>query len=323
MNTQNYEHIALCSPGARSVAGVWRKEFLLLGAVLALFLCSRSEGWATVAPYAVNDSGFSEFALVADLSNGGNFNLNQSTINGNTGVIGASSVNAANNDTLNGSLSYTTSSFDLKNTVTVTGKTFQDATLSSAFLSAENFSQTIYKFTPTQIITGDFKDGTLVGNGGVNVIDFNGNNAKGTITLSGGSKDIFYLNVSSNLNLQGVVLNGVKAENVYWNIINSQGSNLSGSLSGTFFAFSSSGQATSLNINHADISGAVFGGSLNMNNVTIGSIPIEGPSVLVPEASSYAALGAFSAFLAGSSLLRRWRSRQRGESDLPLAAAAV
>lgn len=318
MNTHNYDTTLLSSLSARTVSGVFRQGSFLVGAVLMLFLGSLSQGWATVSPTVVSDSGFDSFAL---MSNGGNLNLNGLTVNGNTGILGVSSLQGSNNDAFKGDLSYTTSSFGLNNN-TVTGKTAQDTSISTAFSSAQTFSSTLDNFKATQSTVGDFTNGvTLAGNGGLNVINFHGANAGGVVTLTGGANDIFYINVSSNnLNLSGVVLNGVKADNVYWNIVNGSTSNLTGNLSGTFLAFNNS----SLNITNSTLSGAVFGGSLNINNVTITALPVDmTTTTLVPEASSYAALGVFAALIAGSSVLRWWKSRQREGSVLPLDTSAA
>ena len=318
MDTHNYDIPLLSSPSARTVPGVCRKGSLLFGAVLMLFLGSLSEGRATVVAAVVDDSGFDDYALLAKA---GNLNINNLTVKGDSGFVGVSSLQGFNNDVFKGDVSYTTSSFGLNNNH-VTGSTEKDTSIATAFSAAQTFSSTLNTFKSTQSAIGNFTNGvTIAGDGGLNVVSLNGANAQGVITLTGGANDIFYINVSSNnLNLTGVVLNGVKAENVYWNIVNGSTSNLSGDLSGTFLAYNNS----TLSISNSTLSGAVFGSSLNINNVTITALPVDmTTTALVPEASSYAALGVFAAFLAGSSVLRWWKSRQREASALPLDTAAA
>ncbi|MDD5350389.1 MAG: hypothetical protein PHQ12_09285 [Chthoniobacteraceae bacterium] len=320
MDTHKYDSISL-----RTMLGTSLKGALLLGAAAALFLCAPSQARAVTAP--LDDSGFNGYALIFS---GGNFNISQTTVTGNSGFVNVSSIGGSNHDTFDGNLSYTKSNFSLgDNTkITVTGNTSLDTStaagsLSSALQSAQAFSANMLQLASTQTLS-NFTNGTLVSNAsGINVINLTGANAGGSITLSGGADDVFYINVSAmNLNLNKVQLAGdVKAENVYWNIVNGGNSNLSGDLIGTFFGFSNS----TLSFSHTTLDGAVFGGSLsNMDHVNItGLAGDDGTAALVPETSSYAALGVFAALLLGSSLRRWWLGRRRGENGLILDAASV
>ena len=274
-------------------------------------LLGLSEGRATVTPYAVDASGIQGFALVTDLSHGGNFNVNGTTINGNTAVLGASGASGANNDVLNGNLSYTGASFSLYSTVTVTGSKSQSFTLANTIQKASDFSRTIAGFAATQTYGQNDNVQTLLGHGGVNVIDITGGNVNGVVTLKGGANDIFYINVGANMAMTGVVLsNGVTANHVFWNIINGQNANLSGTLNGSFLAFNASGQATSINMNQATVNGNIFVAGLDANNLTLNGVSYSGAAVLVPEASSVAAMAAFACFLLGSSLQSRFKLRK-------------
>ena len=289
------------------------KGSIILGMVLAFFAAGLSEGRATVTPYAVDASGIQGYALVTDLSHGGNFNVNNTHVNGNTAVLGSSGAYGANNDVFNGNFSYNAgANFALYNTVTVTGAKAQDFTLASSVQKAADFSKTIAGLTATQTFGQNDNVQTLLGNGGVNVIDITAGNVNGTVTLSGGAKDIFYINVGANMAMTGVVLaNGVTANHVFWNIINGQNANLSGTLNGSFLAFNASGQATSININQATVNGDVYVAGLDANNLTINGLPMQGgasPSAIAPEASSVAAMAVFACFLAGSSLRRFGKS---------------
>jgi len=297
------------------------KGMTLLGMTLAFFFGGLSEGWATVTPYYVDASGIQKFALVTDLSHGGNFNVNSSQVNGNTAVLGASGASGANNDTFKGNFSYTGATFDLYNTVTVTGAKSQDFTLASAVQKAADFSKTIAGFTATvafdqngNAVVGNGSANNLIGNGGINVVDYYGGNINGTVTLSGGANDVFYINVGANMAMSGVVLSGgVTANHVFWNIINGQNANLSGTLNGTFLAFNASGQATSINVNQATVNGDIYVAGLDANNVTVNGLPAGGAvaTAMAPEASSLVIISALACCVIGSSLQRFLTSKQR------------
>jgi len=285
---------------------------VLLGMVLASFFGGLSEAGATVTPYSVDPSGIQQYALVEDLTHGGNFNVNNSQVNGNTAVLGASGASGANNDLFNGNFSYTGSTFNLYNTVTVNGTESQAFTLASTVQKAANFSKTIAGFTATvafdqngNTVLGNGTANNLIGNGGINVVDYNSGNINGTVTLNGGANDIFYINVGANMALSGVTLaGGVTANHVFWNIINGQNANLSGTLNGTFLAFNSNSQATAINISNATVNGDIYSGGLDASNVTVnGLVPLSGggaTTAVAPEASSVAAMAVFACFLVGS-----------------------
>ena len=317
MNARNYEITPAC--GVLRFSELCPKGWVLWGLALSLFLGGFSEGRATVTPYAVDASGLQQFALVTDLSHGGNFNVNNSQVNGNTAVLGSYGAYGANNDVFKGNFSYNAgANFDLYNTVTVTGTKAQDFTLTSTVQKAANFSQTIAGFTATvgfdqngNTLFGSGSANNLIGNGGINVVDYYGGNINGTVTLHGGAKDIFYINVGANMALSGVVLSGgVTANHVFWNITNGQNANLSGTLNGTFLAFNSGGQATSINISQATVNGNIYVAGLDATNLTLNGLTYGGsgsPGAMAPEASSVAAMALFSCFLLGSSLKRFWK----------------
>jgi len=304
MNTQFDSPKALGLVSGRPVLLAW---------LLAFLFCGLIEARATVTPYVVDASGFNSYAVLADLSHGGSFNVNGSLVNGNTGVIG-SSANGANNDVLNGNLSYSQGAFGLNSTVSVTGSKAQSFTLANSVQAAADFSHTIAGFTPTLTLGGDLNGNTTISRTtGLNVVDITGVNVNGTITVNGGANDIFYINVGSNFNVQGITLaGGVKASNVFWNLANGQSSNLSGNLSGNFLSFNGSGQASQLNINNATVNGELVAGSFNMNNINVTALAPAaggGGAVMAPEASSNAALRAFGLFLLGSSLVRSCKNK--------------
>lgn len=279
------------------------KRLSFLGLFLAILLGGLSVGHATITP--LDASAIQAYAVVTDLTHGGNFNVNNTLVTGNTAVLGASGASGANNDTFKGNFSYTGSSFSLYNTVTVTGTKAQDFTLASTVQKAADFSKTIAGFAATQTFGQNDNVQTLTGNGGVNVVDILGGNVNGTVTLHGGANDIFYINVTANMAMTGVVLSGgVTAGHVFWNIINGQNANLSGTLNGTFLAFNANGQATSINVNQATVNGSIYSGGLDANYLNVNALPAGAPSALAPEASSVAAMALFACFLLGSSLKR-------------------
>ena len=312
MHSQNH-----CANASRS-----RERGLVCA--LAFLLCWVADAGATVAQY-VDPSGFEKYALISDTRNNGKLNFNSTVINGNTGILG-NSLDGLNHDKINGNLGYSSSSFELEDGLKVSGVVSRDLTLANTFQKAADFSKTIAGFTPTLTIGSDINNGTrITGNGGINVIAMNGVNANGVITLDGSANDIFYINVKSNLNISGVVLShGVAANHVFWNIINGQSNNLTGTLNGTFLAFNASGNATQINLSQATLNGDLFAGSLNMNNVNINGLPSTSDLVgmaMVPEASTKMAMGLFAGLIFGAPLLRRFRNRSRSDDGLVLQSA--
>ena len=307
---------------------VYLKGPILLGMLCAFLFAGLLEARATVSPYVVDASGIQKYALVEDLRQGGNFNVNNTRVDGNTAVLGSYGAYGANNDTFNGNFSYTGSSFELYNTVSVTGAKSQDFTLASTVQKAADFSKTIAGFSPAitfdqngnafdqngRAANGIGSTNNLIGNGGVNVIKYDGGNINGTVTLHGGANDIFYINVGANMAMTGVVLSGgVTANHVFWNIINGQNANLSGSLYGTFLAFNANSQATLINVNNATVDGSIYSGGLDANYVNFNALPVA--PAMAPEASSVAAMAAFTFFLLGSSFKRFGKGLKVGEAS--------
>lgn len=284
-----------------------RQALLACGAALMFLLCVPPQAHATIA--TLDDSGLGNYALVASPYNG-NMNINQTTIKGTTGFFGFSTLNNANNDKFNGDVTYTSSSFTINGpNTTVTGSKYQDTTINGVVANAKNFSLAMDALTATQTFSQRLSSGQLVSTGSVNVIDLL-DGASNTITLKGSAKDIFYINVSNAFDITGIKLDGVKSENIYWNIVNAQNVNMSGDLAGTFLSLN----GASMNINNAKISGAVYTNALNnMNQVTITGFPADGggATTMVPEASTYVAMAAFALLVFGSTM-RGWLARHAG-----------
>ncbi|HXR07897.1 MAG TPA: collagen-binding domain-containing protein [Candidatus Acidoferrum sp.] len=101
------------------------------------------------------------------------------------------------------------------------GLTVNAALLDSVNADALNAAATIAAMTPTQVF-GTIRRPTLItGNGGVNVIDINGN-ITDSLLLSGSAKDVFFINVSGTIDLRGratlAVADGVTAGAVLYNL---------------------------------------------------------------------------------------------------------
>jgi choice-of-anchor A domain-containing protein len=100
-----------------------------------------------------------------------------------------------------------------------------DATLLNTInTDAQNAATTIAGMTPTQVFKTIRRSTKITGNGGVNVIDIDGN-ILDTLTLSGSSNDVFFVNVSGTINLGGretlAVAGGVTPGAVIYNLVGS------------------------------------------------------------------------------------------------------
>lgn len=302
MITHKYAHQTSLPPERVGGFGMWIGSAVL---GLAMLVCASAR--ATVTPYVLDDAAVKQYALLAK----GSFYVNNTTVNGDTGVI-SGQINAANNDNLKGDLVYQNGPFSLNSTISVSGEKRQDLTLSNTVSDASAFSMSMANFKATQTLAGNLNNVTLTSTGDLNVINLRGNNVNGTVTLSGDANDIFYINVWSNMNVSGIVLaDGVLASNVYWNLLSSQNSNLSGNLNGTFLAFNSGGTATKLNINNAQVTGNVIGGEMHISNTVITGISVQTAVPVVPETSSVVAMSLLALFVLGSSFVRNWQQRRR------------
>ncbi len=101
------------------------------------------------------------------------------------------------------------------------GLTVNAALLDTVNADALNAAATVAAMTPTQVF-GTIRRPTLItGNGGVNVIDINGNIA-GSLILSGSANDVFFINVSGTIDLRDratlTVADGVTADAVLYNL---------------------------------------------------------------------------------------------------------
>ncbi len=297
------------------------KTWTLLGAAMAIGLASLTSAQATVTPYVVSTSGFSEYTLIMDSPSGGY--INQSTINGDAGIVSRGQSSNFNNDKINGDLDYTQSNF-LKNfsSITVNGASSLNTDPVNASAAASNFAQTLANFTISSghTLTSNYNNGlTLTASGDLNTYSIGSNsNVNGTVTLSGDSNDVFYINVYGNLNLSNIVLDGVSAKNIYWNIINNGKISLNnGTYYGTFLTYEASA-SQSLTINNATLEGNIYGGSMGLSSATVNGVPLS-EALAAPEPGSVAAIILFGLFLFGSAAKRMWERRRQ----VPVEPAAA
>lgn len=309
MATHIYDHPTPCFSELRTRVRVFSERALVLGLALALLLCGRAESEATLTPPAA----LGQYALLSN----GSFTANHSTIEGNA-WLKSGSLTSSNGSVFQKNFSYQTGSLNLNNNSNkVYGVTSQNADLETTVNTVAEFSQNISKLgVTTPALNGDLSGKiTLTGNGSVNVVDINaaahGKNFNGSLSLSGGANDIFYINVFSNMDLTGLLLSGgVEAKNVFLNIVSGQNAKISGEINGTVLAFNPQNKkATSLEIN-ATIYGDVAAGDLKLSDgTTIKGIAAQSTVAMAPEASSMAAMSLFAIFVLASSSTRFWKNK--------------
>jgi hypothetical protein len=123
--------------------------------------------------------------------------------------------------------------------------------LNQADADAASASSQAKALAPTQSFGSITKATTVVGNGGLNVININGS-ISSSLTLSGGANDVFVVNVTGSMSLgRGAVLGlvgGVTANHVLYNfvggggsVVTSNGSVVNGTLLGTGYSFDLAG----------------------------------------------------------------------------------
>jgi choice-of-anchor A domain-containing protein len=100
--------------------------------------------------------------------------------------------------------------------------TVDPAALATVDAAALNALTTVAAMTPTQVFGHIRRETRITGNGGVNVIDIDGN-ITDSLVLSGGSNDVFFVNVSGTIRLSDHrtlgVAGGVSAGAVLYNLI--------------------------------------------------------------------------------------------------------
>jgi hypothetical protein len=149
------------------------------------------------------------------------------TINGNEGVSRHGMVDNERGSTINGDVDEYS-----KNQYTGHGKLNGNLNTSSSLMNqadadAKTASAAAAALAPTQTFKSINRATTITGNGGLNVININGD-ISASLTLSGSASDVFIINVKGDLSLHGTAsLNlsgGVTASNVLYNFVGRHGS---------------------------------------------------------------------------------------------------
>jgi hypothetical protein len=180
---------------------------------------------------------------------------------------------------------------------------------------ALNASTAAAALAPTQTLSGVGSPTVVNGNGGLNVIDVNGN-ITNSLTLNGTSSDFFVVNVTGNVALGGSSVlglsGGVTAANVLYNFIGSDtvATHVGNTLNGTLL-----GPNTSFNLD-GTFNGEIIGGGKSislLSGAVVNFIPFTQPTPPVPEIDPGSAAGALT-LLCGGTLVLADRRRRRSDS---------
>ena len=163
------------------------------------------------------------------------------TITGNEGIFSSGTISNMAPSTVTGNV-YEASSGEESGPGHVGGSVIVDfSDLQTAVNDATSAATTAAGYTATQTFGTISSATTITGNGGLNVIDINGN-ITNSITLKGGASDIFVVNVTGSLTLTGatgLLLSGINADQVLYNFDGSSGNisaQVGNTLDGTLLA---------------------------------------------------------------------------------------
>ncbi|HTU19633.1 MAG TPA: carboxypeptidase regulatory-like domain-containing protein [Gemmataceae bacterium] len=187
------------------------------------------------------------------------------TVTGNEGVSQGGALTNMAPSTITGNVSeYTAGQYTgpghLDGSISVNAA--QMSQVDAAALNAASQAATL---TPTQTFGSITSDTTVTGNGGVNVLQINGN-ITASLILSGTTNDIFIVNVSGSVNLVGSstlgLAGGVTANHVLYNFTGSNGNintHVGNVLNGTLLA-----PTYSFNLD-GTFNGEIIGGGSNIS----------------------------------------------------------
>ena len=147
------------------------------------------------------------------------------------------------------------------------GHVVVDSTLlNQADNDALNASAAAKALVPTQTFQNIASATTITGSGGLNVIKVSGD-ITGSLVLNGTANDVFIVNVTGSLRLQGTtslaLAGGVTADHVIYNFVGSFSQVSAGAgnvVNGTILA-----PKSSVSLNGTQVNGEVIGGGLNLN----------------------------------------------------------
>jgi hypothetical protein len=177
--------------------------------------------------------------------------------------------------------------------------------LSAVFAAMDAKSAYYGGLAPTQTFTSLNSTRTLTGNGGMNVINVGSVALNGmTLTLSGSANDVFIINVSGTFNFSQstMVLNGVNASNILFNLVGSPGgTDVLNKSTSTFYGFVLGPDRNITIHNPFPFDGRVYANTINIHSDAI--ITSLDPPAPVPEPAAFVLLG--SGLLAVGGFLRR------------------
>lgn len=298
---------------------------------LLLWLGGAIPSSATVVPQVADLGAAQQFAVLLTGTTGGS-NSARFDFKGNSSIVGDVGLGAGEimktagkSDTVAGDI-ITSTPFQLSPGSSLEGQQVQSpALVNQAIRDAITFSQTLAGFTSTQTFSTLDTSATLIGNGGVNVINFTGGtgvNLDGgdVLTLSGGANDIFYLNFfdEAGFSVSGAaqiaLAGGVDPNNIYWNIVDGTDVSITGgTVYGTLLNINQTsanqGTAGDFTLKNATLYGRIVGGGGADTNVSNGAMIEIAAVQQAPEASSVAMLAVLGFATMFSSLLRRWGKR--------------
>jgi hypothetical protein len=244
--------------------------------------------------------------------NGTSINNSLVTINGNEGVSQGGSLTNMAPSTVNGNV-YQYMAGQYSGPGSVTGSIITDPTrLTQSDADARTASAQAAALTPTMTLGSVTSNMTINGNGGLNVIDINGN-ITGNLTLNGSANDVFIVNVTGTVTLGGSTMlgvsGGVTAEHVLYNFTGSSGT-ISSHVGNTFYG-------TLLAPNYSfnldgNFNGEIIGGGSNislLSGAVVNYHPFTPPNS--PPPSGVPAPPALVMGLVGAGMAIFARSRQR------------
>jgi hypothetical protein len=169
----------------------------------------------------------------------------------------------------------------------------------NAFDEANALSNLVAGFTPTQTFSS-LPNGTIIGNGGLNVINVTGDSKNPTLTFQGTANDFFVINLPTLSENNPMTLNGVNPSHILWNFVGTASGNVF-STSGTgveFGTFLATNQfvTKSFQLSNLNEIGALWNTSGSIQFMSNSQIPVSAPftppaPVSTPEPESLLTLG--------------------------------
>lgn len=268
-----------------------KKSNIFIFALTLLVISLTSPAMATV----IDLGAAGDFAVLA--TNSTSIRLKNATITGNIGISNGGSL-TFETYSVTGDIYIDSGATIEKLAGDHIGIVYENQDLSQALADAALASATAASLTATQTFSKGISDEiSIIGNGGINVININGIDLSGSdsLNLVGGADDVFILNIlagstlnlgNSSCNIQGV---GVLASNILINILGDVG-RLKGNIDGTILALGKSVRLENT-LNSAIIAGGIELAAESIRiKATITNVPLHDP-ILVPEPMTALLLG--------------------------------